>query len=65
MKEAKSNDTKRNKKKMKIDDCKKQLREKYSSPEISSEWKQLGEIKRKKTCQKSNQRKALSIVLYR
>ena len=43
MKEAKSKDTKRNKKKMKIDDCKKQLREKHSSPEISSE--QLGEIK--------------------
>lgn len=47
MKEAKSKDTKRNKKKMKIDDCKKQLREKHSSPEISSEWKQLGERKRK------------------
>ena len=30
---------------MKIDDCKKQLREKYSSPEINSEWKQLGKIK--------------------
>lgn len=45
MKEAKSKDTKRNKNKMKIDDCKKQLREKYSSPEISSEWKQLGERK--------------------
>lgn len=30
---------------MKIDDCKKQMREKYSSPEISSEWKQLGERK--------------------